>query len=100
MPDAYLDISAIANDANMSERLNAAATQETFLGNVNLNPDPQAPLTWVITNRYVWASSPTWGEKWRYALDSHPDEPDYEPGTDIAVITDGDILATVQNLMG
>ena len=95
MTDSYLSIAAIASDFAMTERMKAAATQQVHLGEAPLIMDPQA---WVISNRYVWASSPTWGEKWDYALAAHPDEPDYEPGKDVAVITDDDILATVQAL--
>jgi hypothetical protein len=97
MPDSYLAISAIASDQFMTERMNAAATQQSHLGSVGLD---SAPLVWVSENRYLWAASPTWGEKWTYALDSHPDDPDYQPGKDDAVITDADILATVQELGG
>lgn len=95
MADAYLAISEIATDEFMRERLRAAATQQSHLGTASLITDP---LTWVDLNRYVWASSPTWGEKWDYALAAHPDEPGYAPGKDAAVITDADILATVQAL--
>lgn len=97
MADPYLAISAIANDRYITERMNAAATQQSYLGNVAMNPSD--PLSWVAVNRYVWASSPSWGEKWKYALDSHPaEDPPYEPGKDEAVITDADILSTVQAL--
>jgi hypothetical protein len=51
-------------------------------------------------NRYVWAASPGWGGAWDSALAGHPDDPAYEPGRDPAVITDGMILATVQQLGG
>ena len=104
MADAYLAISEIANDKNMTERMYAAATQQQHLGSVDLGFDntiqPVSAQTWVEVNRYVWASSPSWGEKWDYALAAHPDDPDYEPGRDPAVITDADILATVQHLGG
>lgn len=95
MTDSYLSIAAIAQDQFMNERMRACATQQVSLGSVQLNVDPSL---WVQQNAYLWASSPSWGEKWTYALDSHPDEPDYEPGKDDAVITDEDILATVQHL--
>lgn len=95
MTDSYLGIASIANDLDMNERMRAAATQQVHLGEVSLIADPVA---WVASNRYLWASSPTWAEKWDYALAAHPDEPDYEPGKDPAVITDDDILATVQAL--
>jgi hypothetical protein len=104
MADSYLAIAAIAKDEFMIERMNAAVTQQQHLGNIDVNlpnvANPFSAQEWVNQNRYVWASSPSWGEKWTYALDSHPDDPSYEPGKDEAVITDGDILATVQALAG
>lgn len=96
MPDPYLAISEIAVDLTMIERMNAAATQEAHRSDPDA--DAQASINWVYNNRYVWASSPSWGEKWRYAQDSHTDDPEYEPGKDEGVITDDDILATVQAL--
>ncbi len=95
MADSYVAISQIARDFWMNERLNACATQQQVLGNA---PGITEPLTWVSDNRYIWAASPGWGEKWDYTLASHPNEPEYAPGKDPAVITDADILATVQAL--
>jgi hypothetical protein len=95
MTDSYLGIASIANDLDMNERMRAAASQQVHLGEVSLITDP---MSWVATNRYLWASSPTWAEKWDYALAANLDNPDYEPGKDPAVITDDDILATVQAL--
>ena len=92
--DAYLVISAIANDQYMTERLRACAVQQEHAGNVVM----EDPLQWVADNRYLWAASPTWGEKWAYALQTNWADPDYKPGRDPAVITDADILATVQAL--
>src|SRR6187200_1562581 len=104
MADSYLSISAIANDKNMVERMNAAATQQQHLGSIDVNmPNTSAPFSaqaWVHDYRYVWASSPGWGAAWDSALAAHPDDPDYEPGKDPAVITDGMILSTVQQLAG
>jgi hypothetical protein len=104
--DPYLAVSAIANDEFMLERMRACATQQAVLGNAPIiendpinQPVAWAAINWVDTNKYVWASSSSWGEKWQYALDSNADTPDYEPGKDIAVITDEDILATVQHLL-
>lgn len=97
MTDSYLSIAAIANNKFMIERMYAAVTQQQHLGSINID---QTPVTWVDINNYVWASSPSWGEKWSYALDSHPDDPNYDPGKDDAVITDEDILATIQALAG
>jgi hypothetical protein len=61
---------------------------------------PYSAQVWVHDYRYVWASSPGWGAAWDSALAAHPPatEPDYEPGKDPAVITDGMILSTVQAL--
>jgi hypothetical protein len=104
MADSYLAISAIANDQYMNERLKACATQQAHLGNAPLiSNDPNtsgaySAQAWVESNQYLWASSPSWGEKWASSLASHPDDPEYEPGKDEAVITDDDILATVQAL--
>ena len=101
MTDSYLSIAAIANDEFMRERMIACVTQQQQLGSINVGlPNTAAPYNaqaWVEANSYVWASSPSWGEKWDYALAANPDS---EPGKDSAVITDGDILATVQHLLG
>jgi hypothetical protein len=96
--DAYLAISQIANDTNMVQRMYAATTQQLHLGSAQTGP--YTAITWVDVNRYLWASSPGWGEAWDYALAAHPDDPEYEPGKDPGVITDGMILATVQALAG
>ena len=108
MPDdSYLAISTIANDEFMTERMRACATQQVHLGNapdiandpIN-QPDAWAAISWVETNRYLWASSPGWGAAWDYALASHPDDASYQPGRDPAVITDEMILSAVQALAG
>jgi hypothetical protein len=100
--DSYLSISEIANDGFMTERLNAAVTQQEHLGSFDAKythtSAPFSALAWVHDYRYVWASSPGWGAAWDSALAGHPDDPDYEPGKDPAVITDGMILSTVQAL--
>jgi hypothetical protein len=93
--DSYLAISQIANDDHMNERVRAAATQQQHLGNTPLIDDA---VRWAGDNMYLWAASPGWGEAWTYALTVHADDPDYEPGADESVITDGMILATVQEL--
>jgi hypothetical protein len=95
MSDSYSAIAAIANDGNMQERMRACATQQAHLGNA---PGITDPITWVADNRYVWASSPGWGEEWDSARETHWDDPGYQPGRDPAVITDAEILATVQAL--
>jgi hypothetical protein len=102
MPDSYLAISQIAVDGYMTERMRAATAQQAHSGAVDL-ANGETVEAWVAERRYTWASSPTWGEKWDYALASNPDDgdpstPQYQPGADPAVITDADILATVQAL--
>ena len=100
MTDSYLAIDAIASDQYMQARLNSCATQQWELGNIDIGTTwgdgVTAPLSWVANARYVWASSPGWGEAWESALASHPDDDTYAPGKDAAVITDDMILATVQ----
>lgn len=93
MADAYLTISYVANDGFMVERVRACATQQEHLGSIGVDD----PYAWAYDNRYLWASSPGWAEKWDYALQTHED-PGYAPGSDPAVITDADILASVQAL--
>jgi hypothetical protein len=94
MADPYLAIAAIANDESMVERMNAAAAQQSHLGNApRIVPDAEF---WVNANKYVWASSPGWGDKWASALAGGIED----PGKDESVITDADILATVQALGG
>ena len=95
MADTYLSISMIATDGFMTERMRSCAAQQAHEGLLELTTTVEA---WVYENRYTWASSPTWGEKWDYALATHPDDPEYHAGADPAVITDADILATVQAL--
>lgn len=93
MADAYLTIAEIAADQHMNDRVAACASQQQQRG----APIDYGPR-WTAENRYLWASSPTWGEKWDYARLTHEDNPTYEPGADAAVITDEDILSTVQAL--
>lgn len=105
MADSYKSIAVIANDEHIKERMRACATQQAHLGNAPIisndpvnKPDTWAAINWVEQNRYLWAASPSWGEKWASALVSHAGETDYQPGNDEAVITDADILAVVQSL--
>lgn len=93
MTDSYLSIAAIANNQSMYERVMACATQQTY----DLDtPSISNPINWVGDNRYLWASTPGWGTKWAQALEAHSDDPDYDPGKELDVITDSDILAVVQ----
>jgi len=100
--DTYLGIAYIAKNEFMIERMDACATQQWHLGTIEIGEEwgtgPTAPRSWVINNQYLWASSPGWGAAWESALAGHSDDPEYDPGKDPAVITDGMILATVQAL--
>lgn len=96
MADAYLAISQIATDPYMNDRVRACVTQQDHLGAIDIGDT--SPAFWAADNAYLWASSPTWGEKWDYAMAAHPNDPEYQPGADPAVIPDADILATVQAL--
>lgn len=105
MSDAYLAISEIANDQFMTERMYACATQQANLGNAPKITNAYfgqsvttAAISWVDQNKYLWAASPDWGAAWDSALAGHPNDATYEPGKDPAVITDAQILATVQSL--
>jgi len=91
MADSYLAIATIATDEFMIQRVRACATQQAHLGNAPKIDDAQR---WTNDNAYLWAASPSWGEKWESALAGGVES----PGQDEAVITDGDILATVQAL--
>jgi len=96
MSDSYLAISEIADDTHMTNRMTACVAQQAELNSLPVSD----AVGWTMQNRFVWASSPTWGEKWESAKVTHVDDEGYEPGRDGAVITDGDILATVQHLIG
>jgi hypothetical protein len=88
MTDSYLTISTIAIDHDMRNRIASCAAQQG-------NPSPEK---WSWDNAYIWAATPTWAEKWDYALAFHP-EPEFRPGADPSVITDGDILSRVQQML-
>ena len=88
----------------MQRRFFAAVTQQNHLGNVTIDNKwgddiENASRTWVVNNSYLLASEPGWGAAWDYALNVHSSEPDYDPGKDAGVITDGMILSAVQSLI-
>lgn len=84
----YLTIATIADSFGMQRRVAAAAAQE------GAATDGVDPTTWATEWRLVWASAPGWAEAWESA--EAGDVPD--PGTDPAVITDGQILGQVQTM--
>jgi len=85
--DQYLTISTIAADPAMLGRVTACAGQQG---------SELPPEVWAWENRYRWAAAPGWGQQWDSAVASGVED----PGADPAVITDGDILAVVQPMLG
>jgi hypothetical protein len=83
---SYLTQDEIANNRAMLSRVAQAVAEEA----VGTDPD-----RWTYERRRTWAAAPGWDDAWESAKVSHP-EPEYDPGTDEAVITDGQILAQVQ----
>ena len=90
MADSYLSIASAADSYSMQRRVAACAAQQNAPGD---------PYTWTVEHKYQWAAAPGWGAAWDSALASHPDDPDYDPGADPAVITDPMILAQVQAML-
>jgi hypothetical protein len=86
---SYLQQDTIANNHAMLSRVAQAAAQEG-------TPDPDR---WTYENRRTWASAPGWDAAWASAIVTHP-EPEYDPGSDEGVITDGMILSQVQAMLG
>ena len=83
----YRDIAAMTVSTSLIARLTAAAAEE----------HKQKPYDgWVGAHVWELASTPGWDNAWASALAAHPDDPDYDPGNDEGVITDGMILAAVQ----
>lgn len=81
----------MAYDSALNGRVIAAVAGEHQAGNTT--EDPEA---WTAANRHYWAASPGWSDAWDSAVAS--DNPD--PGADGAVITDQQILSSVQSLLG
>ena len=87
MTDPYLSIADAAGSYNLQRRVTACAAQQNAPGD---------PEQWTIANRYEWASAPGWGAAWDSALASGITD----PGSDPSVITDEQILAQVQAMLG
>lgn len=82
----YLTQGLIAADPAMNTRVAQAAAQEGVT-DAALDPD-----WWTTQWRRVWAAAPGWDAAWESALAAgNP-----APGSDPAVITDGEILSQVQ----
>lgn len=88
--DTYLGIASAADSYSLQRRVTACAAQQGAPGD---------PYAWTVEHRYEWAASPGWGAAWDSALAAHPED-GYDPGADPAVVSDGMILATVQQMLG
>ena len=47
------------------------------------------PDRWSYDHRRTWAAAPGWDAAWESSRASHPDDPDYDPGQDEAVVAGG-----------
>jgi len=83
---SYLTQDEIAGNTAMLNRVAQAAAEE------------DKPDEWAYQQRRHWAAAPGWDDAWESARASHPDDEDYDPGTDEAVITDQMILSQVQGM--
>jgi hypothetical protein len=84
--DQYLTIAVIARDEDMIQRVASCAAKQG-------EPEPH---WWATNHAYTWAAAPGWAMKWDSAVASGV----ANPGADPAVVTDGDILAVVQPMLG
>lgn len=83
---SYLTQSVISHNTAVYERVTQCASTEGI-------PNPGG---WAAERARTYASAPGWDAAWESALAGHTDDPDYDPGTDEAVITDQMILSQVQ----
>jgi hypothetical protein len=83
---SYLTQNAIATNLAMHNRVAQCAATEGFT-------DPDG---WATRNSRTWAASPGWDAAFESAMAAHPDDPEYDPGRDEAVVTDQMILSAVQ----
>ncbi|MET0785182.1 MAG: hypothetical protein ABWY25_00550, partial [Paenisporosarcina sp.] len=79
----YLTQNEIGSNQSMLNRIAQAVAQETQ----SVEADRYA-----YEHRRIWSASPSWDSAWESALVTHP-EPEYDPGADEGVITDGMILS-------
>lgn len=83
---SYWDISLMAQNQDLINRVQAAAAQE----------QPDNPWTWTAEHMLNVAAAPGWDAAWASALASGNET----PGQDPAVISDSMILTQVQTLTG
>lgn len=99
---SYLTQDEIANNRPMLSRVAQCVAGQP---GPPVAPAPVSdPDRWAYDHRRVWAAAPGWDAAWESAKVSHPDDSDggtsYDPGTDAGVITDGQILAQIQAMLG
>ena len=87
--DQLYDISSLAANEHMQQRVAAAIAKES--NGAYPVPPPETAEQEAWGRRWDWASTPTWAEKYRYALDTGVENPGVDPG----VISDADISAWV-----
>ena len=90
----YSDIALLQQDPYFARRVTAAYAVETLDVDDALDPG-----SWQAIHSWDLAAQPGFGDAYGYAIETHPDDPDYLPGDDEAVITDAQILAAVQSLL-
>ena len=82
---AYSDIALLSADPDFIQRTRACAATESI----------DDPVGWAMANQWQMAATPTFGEKYAYALATGVDR----PGNDQSVIADNEILSAVQTLI-
>lgn len=81
----YSDVALLSMDNDFILRTRAAVAQEGVAD----------PVQWTTTYQWQMASTPSFGEKYGYALANNNPRPGWDP----TVITDPDILAAVQHII-
>jgi len=84
---AYSDQSLLSQDSDFAQRIAACAAVEA--------PKTHQPLQWAVDHVWWIAASPGFADAYAYALATDVER----PGNDPAVITDAQILASVQALL-
>jgi hypothetical protein len=86
---SYLTVHAISQTQSIRDRAAACASEQGVV-------PPGGEEHWVYENALRLAAQPGWSQAWESALASGNED----PGSDVTVITDGMILAAVQELGG
>jgi hypothetical protein len=87
---SYLTQDEIASNRAMVSRVAQCVASEG---------ETEDPDRWAHENRRGWSSAPGWDAAWESAQVSHEADPNYDPGSDESVITDGMILSQVQGML-